>query len=75
MARIVTGNRPQIETKTYAREYSSLLMMESRGEIEEEIAGAAQRAGVPAEASLNRETDRQRDVTVFTWRWWEITLP
>ncbi|AXH48614.1 hypothetical protein SEA_SANSA_41 [Microbacterium phage Sansa] len=74
MAKLILGNRPQVEVKTYAREYSRFLLTESRGDIEEESLGAAQRAGVPAEATLSREEDRARDLVTYVWRWWEVTL-
>lgn len=74
MAKLITGTRPQVEVKTYAREYSKLLMTESRGDIEEEIRGAAARAGVPVEATLTREDDPRTDMTAFKWVWWEISL-
>ncbi len=74
MAKLITGQRPQIEVKTYSYEVSELLMTESRGDLEEDIQAHAARAGVPAEASLNRENQSQNRIVVFTWRWWEITL-
>ncbi|QBZ72910.1 hypothetical protein SEA_PRINCEPHERGUS_42 [Microbacterium phage PrincePhergus] len=74
MAKLVTGQRPQIEVKTYAYEVSKLLLTESRGDLEEDIQARASRAGVPAEASLTRTEDRSLDIVVFTWRWWEVTL-
>lgn len=74
MAKLITGSRPSIEVKTYAREYSQLLMTESRGDIENEIMAAAARAGVPVEATLTRLDKPRTDVTVFKWVWWEVTL-
>lgn len=74
MAKLITGQRPQIEVKTYAYEVSKLLMTESRGDIEEDLQVRASRAGVPPEASLNRETLVREDIVVFTWRWCEVTL-
>lgn len=74
MARLILGQRPLVEAKTYSRGYSEILITESRGDIEEEISRAAQHAGVPAEATLTRVTDRRTDVVVFTWRWWEVVI-
>ncbi|AVJ49939.1 hypothetical protein FDJ43_gp41 [Microbacterium phage Koji] len=74
MSKLITGQRPQIEVKTYAYEVSKLLMGESRGELGEDIQARAARAGVPAEASLTREENKHEDIVVFTWRWWEVTL-
>ncbi len=74
MAKIITGQRPQIEVKTYAYEVTKLLLVESRGELEQDIQARASRAGVPEEATLTREDDRQQDIIRFTWRWWEVTL-
>ncbi|AVJ49788.1 hypothetical protein PBI_LUCKY3_41 [Microbacterium phage Lucky3] len=74
MAKIITGQRPQIEVKSYAYEVTKLLLVESRGELEQDIQARASRAGVPEEATLTREDDRQQDIIRFTWRWWEVTL-
>ncbi len=74
MAKIITGQRPQIEVKTYAYEVTKLLLVESRGELEQDIQARASRAGVPEEATLTREDDRQQDIIRFTWRWWEVPL-
>lgn len=74
MAKIITGQRPQIEVKTYADAVTRLLLVESRGELEQDIQASASRAGVPEEATLTREDDRQQDIIRFTWRWWEVTL-
>ena len=74
MAKIITGKRPQIEVKTYAYEVSKLLLVESRGDLEQDIQARANHAGVPAEATLTREEDRRQDIVTFTWRWWEVTL-
>ncbi|QNL31053.1 hypothetical protein SEA_KAUALA_41 [Microbacterium phage Kauala] len=74
MAKLVTGQRPQIEVKTYAYEVSKLLMIESRGDLEQDIQARASHAGVPAEATLTREENKREDIVVFTWRWWEVTI-
>lgn len=74
MSRLITGDRPKIETKTYAVEYSKERMIESRGEVEYEAASVAASRGVPPEATLSREENRDLEIVTFTWRWWEVTL-
>lgn len=74
MAKIILGERPQIEKKSYAVEFSKLMMTEIYDGIQEELLAKSNAAGVPAEATLTQTEDKHLDIVTFRWDWWEVTI-
>ncbi|AVJ51031.1 hypothetical protein FDJ44_gp40 [Microbacterium phage Pikmin] len=74
MAKIIIGERPQIEKKSYAVEFSKIMQQEIYDGIQQELMAKSQAAGVPAEATLSREEDKRLDIVTFRWDWWELTI-
>lgn len=75
MARIILGERPDIQAKAF--KYTLPTDFTNRagsGDLEELLETRARAAQVPAEATRYVSHDPVIDAMIYSWHWWEVTL-
>lgn len=74
MARITTGARPDVQSKTWVVAIHDDWADGLRCDVEKYVEERARYGGVPDEATQSKEYDLKLRLTLYRYEWWEVTV-
>ncbi|QBZ73227.1 hypothetical protein SEA_THERESITA_38 [Microbacterium phage Theresita] len=75
MAKLILGEKPDIQVKSFKHTLSAeFIARVDQVELESILDAKARQEAVPSEATKMVWYDPAIDATVYSWRWWEVTI-
>lgn len=75
VAKLILGEKPDIQVRSFKHTLSAeFIARVDPVELEEVLDAKARQEQVPSEATKMVWYDPAIDATVYSWRWWEVTI-
>lgn len=75
MAKLILGEKPDIQVKSFKHTLSAeFIARVDPVELEQILDAKARHEQIPSEATKQVWYDPALDATIYSWRWWEVTI-